>query len=536
VRRLRALIVEDSEEWRSGLALVAKKGGFEATTAADLEEARQRLAHDFFHLLLLDIRLEANDPDNNDGMTLLEEMARTGLTAATGVIVLSAFGTMDQQREAFRDFDVLDFIHKRNFHYKELLAEIQNLLAKLQINLTLNIHWQGLSGPEEVVLGLQLGEARITRSEKRRPLLVRAALELDDLLCRLFHEAETVLISPLPGGRGTGGILLVRPTFPELGAGQPRIVKFADAATIQGEAEHYEKYVSHFVEAGRSTHLEARRRTSLLGGLSYTLVGADGEAFRTWNAFYERADTEPIRLTLENLFFRTCGPWYASTSPLQPVDLSAEYAHMLGFSRENLSHARDKLAFTIQGSDEWTFTALDTDRRFANPLTVLDKPPLIRMTYLCTTHGDLHGGNIIVDESSNSWLVDFARTGPGHILRDLAELDSAVRFELLGETEADLKERFLLEEVLLGWNPYKSSEPRELNSANPHLAKAFSTCVRIRQIAARQVERNSQADISEFHIASLFLALNWTRFLQYSKTQREHAFLSAAMIAEKRYS
>ncbi len=111
MRRLRALIVEDSEEWRSGLTLVAKKGGFEATTAADLEEARQRLADDFFHLLLLDIRLEDNDPDNNDGMTLLEEMARTGLTAATGVIVLSAFGSMDQQREAFRDFDVLDFIH-----------------------------------------------------------------------------------------------------------------------------------------------------------------------------------------------------------------------------------------------------------------------------------------------------------------------------------------------------------------------------------------------------------------------------------------
>ena len=37
-------------------------------------------------------------------------------------------------------------------------------------------------------------------------------------------------------------------------------------------------------------------------------------------------------------------------------------------------------------------------------------------------HGDLHGGNLLLDVAGNVWLIDFATTGPGHSLTDLAKL------------------------------------------------------------------------------------------------------------------
>jgi hypothetical protein len=64
-------------------------------------------------------------------------------------------------------------------------------------------------------------------------------------------------------------------------------------------------------------------------------------------------------------------------------------------------------------------------------------------------HGDLHGGNLLQDVAGNVWLIDFATTGPGHSLTDLAKLlvaclgnylpelpDDAAAFETLCRTIA----------------------------------------------------------------------------------------------------
>ena len=51
-------------------------------------------------------------------------------------------------------------------------------------------------------------------------------------------------------------------------------------------------------------------------------------------------------------------------------------------------------------------------------------------TWLATTHGDLNEHNILVTTQGDCWLIDFYRTGPGHILRERLELETAIKFNL----------------------------------------------------------------------------------------------------------
>ena len=38
------------------------------------------------------------------------------------------------------------------------------------------------------------------------------------------------------------------------------------------------------------------------------------------------------------------------------------------------------------------------------------------------THGDLHGGNLLMDATGTLWMIDFATAEMGHSLQDLAKL------------------------------------------------------------------------------------------------------------------
>lgn len=55
-------------------------------------------------------------------------------------------------------------------------------------------------------------------------------------------------------------------------------------------------------------------------------------------------------------------------------------------------------------------------------------------------HGDLNGMNILVDSQEIVWLIDFALTDTGHILRDMAKVESCVLLEYSPlESEEDLE-------------------------------------------------------------------------------------------------
>lgn len=527
----RILVVDDEERWRNALRETLERGDFYVEAVATRQEAITRLEHNFYHLIVLDIRLVDGDQANIEGMDILRHLDAQGLVNSTAVIMLSAYGTRSQMRDSFRDFGVADFIAKEDFDDLEFLTQVQRLFSEtLHINMRLSIHWQDLSGAEEAIVNLDIQGERV----KRNPALQhRVAAELEDLLCRLFYQADSVLLRPLALGHSGTAVLWAQPYY-VTGSGRAIIVKFGDWKKIWTEAENFKTYVQPFLGGGRSTTLLDQRRTPLLGGILYSFLGATNDQVDPFSRFYERASIEEIYRALDNLFLDTCRVWYDNRERLQPLDLSTDYKDLLKFDLDALNHAFFELRKCVQGKDKLHFVDLPANRSFRNPIPVVAEQRLIRSTYRSITHGDFNASNILIDSMEHTWLIDFQSTGWGHILRDLAQLDCEIRFTLLAATEVTLEKRLLMEEALLKVTRFSEVQQlvAEAPAADPTLAKAYAAVAYLRSLAQQLVSPNLADDISEYYIALIYYSLDTLRFYQLPTVQRQHALLSASLLVE----
>src|SRR5204863_1192399 len=114
---------------------------------------------------------------------------------------------------------------------------------------------------------------------------------------------------------------------------------------------------------------------------------------------------------------------------------------------------------SVQGKQFLYFSSLTTQQiHFANPLIVCATQNFIVSTYVCITHGNFNQHNILVDNNRQVWLVDFQHTSHGHILRDICQLDTIIRFHLLSVEDATLDERFALEDALCSVDNFSQIE------------------------------------------------------------------------------
>ncbi len=527
------LIVDNLETWRVELVEILRRNGFHAESASTVTEALEQLNESIYHVLVADIRMKETDESNIDGIHLLSELERGGLSEAIKVIMLSAYGTIEQMRSAFRDHRVADFLSKDRFSQKVFLESVQRVFSReANINLALDILSQSGSRPEQVVLNLEVGETRI---EDGTPILNQMATELEDLLCRLFYQAKGILVRPLTPGQSGTGVVRIQPFYGNRGIGREMIVKFGDFSKIQEEYHNFKEYVEPFIGGGRSTTVLDVRRTTHLGGITYSLLGTNNDPLIDFADFYRRSDISQITDALDRLFLEICGPWYANHENLQLLDLTSDYQRLFGYTAKQLEQIRSRQMKSVRGKQKLYLKSSTSERAFTNPLQVMAGSPLVRPTYLCTTHGDFNPYNLLVDNTGYMWLIDFQETGKSHFLRDVAMLDSAVRFQLLNTEEATLEERLHMEEALCSIDRFSQVEQLapKLSTENQSLAKAYATIVHLRRLACRLVEHNPSDDISEYYIALFYSALNTLQFFSLPLGLREHALLCASLLADR---
>jgi hypothetical protein len=110
-----------------------------------------------------------------------------------------------------------------------------------------------------------------------------------------------------------------------------------------------------------------------------------------------------------------------------------------------------------------------------------------------------------------------------------------VRFQLLGPHEATLTERLAMEEALSQTRHF--SQVKELvgkfTPENEYLEKAYMVVAHLRCQGQQLVSQNPSDDISEYSVALLYNALNMLRFRDLPVNQREHALLSASILADQ---
>src|SRR5579859_2566731 len=297
------LIVDDEPQWREELVEILNHEGYITKAVATAKEALDILHQGTYHLLILDIRLEDNEQCQTDGMTLLKSLKERGLDEATKIIMLSAHSTREDMRTAFRDFNVADFLTKDDFDRQQFLENVRMAFNNhVGVNLDLDIFWAD-AGTKQAVRSLQIEYEGIEQNEI---LCERAAMELEDLLQRLFPKAESLIarqLTPLPSRSGTC-VLSVQPFYPT-GGGHLVVVKFGHFPRIKEEEHHFKEYVQPFVSGARHTTIESHARTSLLGGLVYSLLGTTNDKWVDFGQFYRRNSIQKITFALDRLFHET---------------------------------------------------------------------------------------------------------------------------------------------------------------------------------------------------------------------------------------
>ncbi len=97
---MKVLIVDDQAPARRMIAdCLAPLADVEILEAATLEEARQKLTQHLVDVALIDLRLDAKDPNNRDGMTLVSELRERGTAIP---IIVTVARAMAEIRAAMR--------------------------------------------------------------------------------------------------------------------------------------------------------------------------------------------------------------------------------------------------------------------------------------------------------------------------------------------------------------------------------------------------------------------------------------------------
>jgi CheY-like chemotaxis protein len=528
------LVIDDLADWREMIGGLLQDAGYDVQCAVDGAEAMRLLRQNPYHVAVVDIRLDEQDENNKEGLTLAASMKsyfpELAILMLTGYADIPAVKYALQPREDGLSI-AFDFLEKHEI--SKLLPSIQNAFAnaarvnpQLEINLGSGLSWAGLQEGIECLQSLGSEAAQV---------------EMVDLLQRIFHGAEHIEVKAMNNGHSSGAVVLVTPTM----RGIPQtnvVVKFNQREKAERESHNYDLYVENYVGGARRTQRLDYRATARLGGIAYSFVGVEATEFRRFSQVYDSEEMSSIKAILNNLFEETCFTWYTNTltpPDRSPQSLSAGYKEWLRLDTPKLAAALTEI---VKQTGKGTLSFIDT--RHPSQSNILFEERGVRLTNPlpssqaafaydgpdCFTHGDLHEGNILVDNHNQTWLIDFYHTGPSHPVRDFAMLESAIKFSLqksdCSPTVLYDWERSLLHVESL--NEKVSSTP--LLELDVELAKATELILRIRSLLIQILPAMT---VRDYQISLYFHALKGMTLTQkLDERQRLHALICAALLAE----
>lgn len=506
------LVLEDDPHWRKTIHDVLDPEGAHVSDAANLAEAEALLAQRYFNVAIVDVSLRPGDPRDSQGMAFLEAVRKAGLEDTVCCLVLSAYGDVKRVREAFRDFQVVDFLEKANFDQKALLLTIAQALERNHLKRDVSIEIAGQFDLPHLWRHLNW-----TQREESQQL----EIELHDLLLRLFPDADRLFIKELPGGQSGAGILEVEPCYgAQVGASVA--VKFGKRDKIRQEQQNYEESIQRFVGARASTQLSCALGRAM-GAICYQLIGAELADMSNFADHYRQDGVADLYHVLDNLFRKSMGQWYDNREqPRRRRDLVALYESGLHIVWEEVWETMASLGFEVD-APSLRFPGLTGS--FFNPKQWLEKHNyrLYLPVWRTITHGDLNEHNILVSSEGECWLIDFYRSGLGHILRDVAELETVIKFSLAEIT--DLVEYKRFEHRLVGQQ--RIDRPVQPTPDDPHF-KPLAVIAHLRSLADSLTGRTT--DMTEYNTALVLTTLNLLRLEFMGKQQHVQALLSAAML------
>jgi len=520
----RILIVDDDSGYLDATRGLLETAGYRVFVATTVRQAKEILARKRIHVALFDVRLvEDLNPPDTSGLTFAAEV-----DPGVAKIMLTKYPNYELVQEAMDPLGRTraNFVSKEEGPDRLLTTVDQVFKEKVRINFDLAIHLQGLL-LEQVAseIGVQQHAPEVVMSE------------VEEILCKLFFDAKEIILFPLiPTGRSRlssqsgSAVLKVKPIYSRRGVGIPVVVKLAGRHRIVKEAENYEDFVKGFVGDHRRTNLDRFTEANFLGGIVYSLVGISLDHTVDLGTFYHQHSAAEIIETLDNLFNNTCLNWYENRQTRQTHNLTRLYCDALQMSAPKIEaalQAGELAAFIPRLPAQFH----NQGHTFKDPLEWFENNPnWVVPLHTCVTHGDLHSANVLLDDQNQVWLIDFYRTGWGHILRDLIELETDIKFKLLEAT--NFPTLFQFEKALLTPKHLGDQLSPPNFDGRPELEKAFTVVAHLRHIAGRIL--GPKVEMKEYYWGLALLTLNALRLKSIDRTKKQrHVLPSAALLVER---
>lgn len=523
----RILLIEDQEQFYKPVMRWLSDEGYYVTHVGTYDEALHAIHHEHFHLALVDLSLVYDDPDNEDGFRLLQEIQDIGLRDYMPCIMLTAFGTMPKTLKAFNILHVSRFIPKEAGFRRELLTAVDEIFnQEIQINFDLQYADDSAHIIDQIAQG-------INWTVGKRPAHDGLTAQVLDLFGHLFFEAKSVEINPLTPGLTGASVIRVRPTWAQ-GRGTSSVAKIGRADKVRTEAERFEENVLNFLPPNTISQVKKVTYTRHIGALLFTFTEHDMVPLKEFDAFYHAQQSDIIMDSLRNLFETTCRHWYNGTrEPLSEQDLQSVYYATFQYDVSKLVQ-RIQIVLPEFDPDTPTFRFCEEGVEWTNPIYWLSRhaESCTMPIYRSITHGDLNGRNIMVDHTNKCWLIDFYRTQKSHIMRDFVILESDIKYRLMPKLSQESFYR--LEKLLLNGSDMSAEEETDI-------AKAVRVVKTLRELAHQfasgdqgMIDEAEQKKLEQEHLTSMLMTtLNVVRLRHIDETRKFQALLSASLLCTK---
>lgn len=522
----RILVVDNDLDVLDSVEYNLQSAGYEVVTANSAQMAQKQLRECIIHLAIIDIRLEDEAlREDQSGF----EVART-LPKHIPCVIFTAYDNKENIRRALGEVGAKASLDKKDSDAASQLVDLVDQLFGSVVNVNFGLKIEGTVDLDRIVNQIEVPAAEDG--------LEPSDDDIGQILQSLFHNALSVHITPLlspesaPTLTQAGTVLLRAHPRYQKGWGAPVVVKFSVQAEIAEEAKNYE-HIRHYLGGQRVPVLrlgEGVAYSRQIGGLLYTLIGAQRwEGICHFADSFQQEESKSIIDLLERFFEQTFGSLFEDAKR-EMLNLTTEYTEALRLTPQKLRQAVE--AFHAKALYEPTLRFGGLRGAFPNPILWALTEEKFRdfelVTRKCLVHGDLHSKNMLIDTEGNFWLIDFARVTESHALRDFAELETDIKFNLLSVVE--LKELLRFEQALL---TNANFEEVELNISfnNHHLDHAYRIVQALRRIASELIQL--EGDMREYYQALFWHTLNIMRLRHIKPAKKEHALLAAALLCQR---
>jgi CheY-like chemotaxis protein len=229
----KVLIVEDEATWRKLYQKLLEKEGHRVWTADSLPEALDLLDRHFFHGAIVDIRLVDSQPGNQDGIEVVKRISQAD--EGTRAIIITAFGTIQMTRDAFKEYDVFEFMEKQTHDQARFCQVVEQAVEEARIQ----VMDRKVRGP-----GLRDLIKGFSPREIQEALASGGLEELETLFQGLLYDLHPLLPDRQEARliKREGKPARVEVCYWSRMLGQPILVRFGRRQDMEEEAREFDEH------------------------------------------------------------------------------------------------------------------------------------------------------------------------------------------------------------------------------------------------------------------------------------------------------